>query len=506
MKKILITTLLLLSFQMSRSEEVTLLTTVQEVTIYHSGASVSRTSSQKLTSGIHHLVLHNVSSKILLNSLKISNKEVTILNKSMIRKLTEEEFNQLIDKKEAIRKQMDLIEAKYNEVGFVTDVVDLEKMTEFYAEKMMYLKKSLRNVELSIAEAKDLENIKLKNENAGILKLVVSVDQLKGPIQLQYICGGIGWSPAYDISVESPADRTIHIKYMAKAMSQTGEDWDNIRINLSSSFPLEPPTSLPKPDAPWILSGRSFQSPSHRVQQQGGDQGIIRLEGIDYQEISIPSSLKMRSLPGKYSLKSNSTVFTFPITSVELPTSYYYFGFPAIDAEPYLVAEIVGWDTLGFVDGVASVSYAGNDVGKSLIKFSETSDTLLLPVGKDNSVFMVRSEMEDQKYFKVSSPSKKRKTTLAYEFTLKNNNSFPVEFFLADQVPISQTKYAEVSIGETSNGNLSDETGEVSWRLNLKPGELISKQLIFTIEMDSDYSYRSGPSMQKYRKLSAPTF
>ena len=132
------------------------------------------------------MVFKNLSSKIILNSLKVTNKEVTVLNKSIIRKLTAEEFDQLLDQKTALNKQMTLIETKYNEAGFVAKVEDLEKMTDFYATKIMEIKKSLREVERKIEEAKKLENIQLDNEDAAILKLVVSIDgKLKDAFRLQ---------------------------------------------------------------------------------------------------------------------------------------------------------------------------------------------------------------------------------------------------------------------------------------------------------------------------------
>ncbi len=177
-----------------------------------------------------------------------------------------------------------------------------------------------------------------------------------------------------------------------------------------------------------------------------------------------------------------------------------------MDNEVYLVAEVTGWDTLGFVDGIANITFSGNDVGKSIIKFSESKDTLVLPIGKDNSVFMKRTEIADQKYFKIANIGKKQKTTLAYQFKLKNNNSFPIRFELVDQVPISQTKSAEVKIEKTSSGNLIHETGEISWIIDLKPGQTEDKELIFTIEIDSDYGYYNGRARKKFRTVNCPSF
>jgi hypothetical protein len=169
------------------------------------------------------------------------------------------------------------------------------------------------------------------------------------------------------------------------------------------------------------------------------------------------------------------------------------------------VAEITGWDTLNFIDGVANISFEGNDVGKSVIRFSESIDTLVLPIGKDNSVYMKRTEIADQKYFKITTIGKKQKSTLAYRFELKNNNPFPIKFELLDQVPISQTKSAEVELGNISGANLVKETGELTWVLDLTPGQTIDKELLFTVTMESGFSYYRN-SHKKFRNMSVPAY
>ncbi len=382
-------------------------TNVEVITIYHSGALVERSGSKNLKNGLNEIMIKNVSSKMVMNSLKIRNPEITVLNKTLIRKLSTEEYSQLLDQKEALTNEQTLIEAKFKEEGFVSNVEDLEKLTLFYSTRIVQIKKELREIELQIEEAGKLDEYHLENENAAILKLSVSVDgPLKENFGLRYVCGGIGWSPAYDVIVKSSNDKELELKYMAKVMSQTGENWENVSIRLSSSFPLESPTDLPTPGSAWVLneSGGSFNAGNNYgknyEQDQEQMQAIDKLEGVEYREIRIPSFLKTRTLSEKYSIKSNSTVFTFPIINVSLPTHFYYFAFPSLDPEVYLVAEVTQWDTLGLIDGIADISFEGNDVGKSVIAFSESRDTLLLPVGKDNSVYLKRSEIADQKYFK----------------------------------------------------------------------------------------------------------
>jgi len=54
---------------------------------------------------------------------------------------------------------------------------------------------------------------------------------------------------------------------------------------------------------------------------------------------------------------------------------------------------------------------------------------------------------------------------------LKNINPFPIRFELVDQLPISQTKSAEVELEKSSNGVIDVTSGDVTWLVDLKPGQ-----------------------------------
>jgi uncharacterized protein (TIGR02231 family) len=491
------------------AKNIEILSKVENVVVYHSGALVSRVADNKIGVGLFELEFKDISSKTVLNSFVIKNKEVTILNKNLIKKLSKEEFFQLEDRKTAVINQIKLLEQKYAEANFIKEVDELEKMLSFYSDKILDLNKELRKIDNAIVEAKKLDSVKLNNEDAAILKVLVSVEQqLTKSLHFEYVVGGIGWSPFYEIEVENSSSKQIELKYMAKIMSQTGENWENITLQLSSAFPLENPTKLPKPEEPWVLSYRTNQNNIKQTDNltQNNNQQIAKLEGVDYQDIFVPSFLKLRILKGKFAIKSNSTVFSFPIMNISLPAEYSFYAYPSLDNEVYLVAKVAEWDTLGLVDGVANVTYNKNSVGKTILKFSDFSDTLLLSVGKDNSIYFKRAEIENKKYAKEVTFGKKKKITFAYEFQLKNNNQHDVVIEFFEQVPISQTKTTNVILEQLSEGVYNDEQGEVSWKINLSPSKIVKKQLIYTVEYEGGNFSFSKRKTQRFKTISSPSF
>lgn len=483
-------------------------TQVQSVTLYHLGAEVKRISTTQLDEGTYELVFNNLSSKMVLNSLKIKNSEVTILNKSLITKLSDEQVNVLKDRRTALQKQLELIDLKYEEKGFIADVDELDKMTDFYTIKVVDLKKELREIDRELANNEQMRNISLDNESAAILRLTVTTaSKMKEPLQLQYVCGAVGWTPAYEINVENAESEIMEVKFLARTMNQSGEDWENTTFKLSSSYPLDSPNQLPKPDSPWVLT------PENRRVNQSGNQSsyqrnnnMERLEGVTYSDILVPSNLTIREIQGEFSLKSNGSVFILPVKTMQLSAQFFYYVFPSLDPEVYLAAKVQDWEKEGLIDGVANISFDGNDIGKSIIRFSDFQDTLILPVAKDNSIFLKRSEIADQKYMNETAIGKKQKSTLAYQFEIKNNNSFPVSLTLVDQIPISQTKSADVDIDELTGGRYNSETGEVQWLILLQPGETTHKELFFTVTTDPGYSPFKRKTTSAFRTISCPSF
>jgi len=75
-------------------------------------------------------------------------------------------------------------------------------------------------------------------ERAAVV--VVSVPEAgAAEIDLTYLVGRAGWAPAY--AIRSEADRSrVAIEYDAMVVQQTGEDWRDVRLSLSTAEPTRP--------------------------------------------------------------------------------------------------------------------------------------------------------------------------------------------------------------------------------------------------------------------------
>jgi hypothetical protein len=52
---------------------------------------------------------------------------------------------------------------------------------------------------------------------------------------------------------------------------------------------------------------------------------------------------------------------------------------------------------------------------------------------------------------------------------------------LEDQVPISKDDDIRIKLLDSSDGTQTEDTGKISWLLNIEPGKSIEKKLIFSV-------------------------
>ena len=485
---------------------------VSDVCIYHSGARINRESDMMLKKGTHILYFKNISSKIVLNSFIIKNEEISILNRKLNHKMSDEQLLRIKDELLAQQNSLTLLENKFNNPEFITKQEELPLMIEYYTTKTTEIKKRIRELQKSISEAETMSQFNLINDDVCILELSVNVSQdMNKPLSMSYVTGGIGWSPFYEISIESSSANTMHVRYMARLMSQTGENWKNIKVKVSSAFPLDVPTTLPEPQNPWIVEdGSSYNNIANiqrfNFQREQNELQIERLSGVRYQEINAPGFLESIDINGYHNIESNSIVIALPIKELDIPANFYYYCYPSVETQAYLVADIFDWGNEQFVDGLAGIVYEGNDLGSTMLRFSEENDTLMLPVGKDNKIFIDYIEIADEKELKDVTFSRKKRLTQSFRLIVKNNQDHTIHMLMKEQIPISQSDETDVELLNISGGKTDNEKGEVFWLMDLNSGETAEKRLSFEISSETERNFKKRSHHYSKRTISCPSF
>ncbi|WP_074406327.1 MULTISPECIES: mucoidy inhibitor MuiA family protein [Aquimarina] len=267
---------LFFSFIIASGAEKKTKTTIEEVTVYLEGAQIKRIASVNLTSGINEITLSDLSPNIEENSIQISglkNTSILAINFAinyLEKKKDSEELASLKKQLKSILQQKNNFNNNVSglqqeqkllnnnqRIGSDETPISLEKVKEisaYYRERSTAIENEIYSLTQKV---NDLNN-QIKNLKNEINKLEGHTKEERGEIKLKldspiasnlileirYNVANAGWFPLYDIksnSTESP----LNITYKANVYQQTGTDWKNANIILSTG---DPNTNNLKPD------------------------------------------------------------------------------------------------------------------------------------------------------------------------------------------------------------------------------------------------------------------
>jgi hypothetical protein len=413
----------------------------------------------------------------------------------------------------------------------------------------------LRKVERRyVAEIQDMraQLVELNyNENQRSNQVVVLLDldeALTMETELRYLVSDCGWAATYDLSAEDISGK-INLKYKAQVMNNTGNDWEDVVLTLSTA---DPQLSASHPRlTPWYLSenysitgaigkqeyyapvqqkqdyrqgvisnlnwanervydnyfesgdiNQSFNKSGYfdRSQDELGIMKDVNARRVSVESIEISELSTEFNIENTFSCPSDMKPYIVDVKEVELEASFSHITVPKLDRSAFLMANIIGWQDLELIPGPTNVYFGGVYVGVSEIDTRNVSDTLSLSFGRDDKVTVMR-KLKKEFSTKRTTGNYKRDSYM-YEIAIRNNRSTPIDIEIFDQVPISQSNQITVSTDEISDGKKNDETGEVQWRLKVPANKVLSKEIGYTVK----YPKNMSVEVKRYRKAARYKF
>jgi uncharacterized protein (TIGR02231 family) len=257
---------------------------------------------------------------------------------------------------------------------------------------------------------------------------------------------------------------------------------------------------------PWILqyydasnrAGNYLKAPPvpsqlNEVQVKQDKKGKAREDDFEVESTSIANFTQVTeagvntefkiSVP--YSVASDGSASTIEIQNHQLPSGYKYYAAPKYTNNAFLLADVTGWDNLNLLPGESSIFFEGTYVGKSFIDPNTTEDTLQLSLGVDKGIVVERKKVNEQ--CKKVTIGSSRKTTTAYEISVRNTKNKEIEMVIEDQIPISRLKEIEVNLdSKTGNPEYNAETGVLKWRTKVAPGETVKFNFTYSVKHPKD--------------------
>ncbi|MBP9078252.1 MAG: DUF4139 domain-containing protein, partial [Haliscomenobacter sp.] len=165
--------------------------------------------------------------------------------------------------------------------------------------------------------------------------------------------------------------------------------------------------------------------------------------------------------------------------NVSLNASYEYQVVPKLEKSAYLTAFVTDWEQHNLLEGEANLFFEDTYLGRSLLDTRLVTDTLKLSLGRDRGVSIDRQTVRE--FTRRSFVGAKKTETRTYRILVRNAKAQPIKIVVYDQIPVSRNKEIEVTPIQLSGGELRSETGQVTWTLQLAPGE--QKELLLQYEV-----------------------
>jgi uncharacterized protein (TIGR02231 family) len=312
-----------------------------------------------------------------------------------------------------------------------------------------------------------------------------------GALTLTYQLDNAGWKPGYRAALDSAAS-TIDLERLATIVQNTGEDWSNVKLTLSTSRPRLSPAGTEA--RPWLLSWRAPQpqtlnyanamapmtKPIMQVEVTGS--AVRRAEVDSAQEIEGAFATEF-TVPGRVSLASDGREVTVALSSQTVAARQHLRVTPRLERFAVIMAEIArpdgvwpGGNVQLFRDGsfVGAMRWNLQDAARAEFAFGR-DDLLKVSVDAVDSMTGSKGLFGDR-----------ASRNTADVFTLVNRHKTAMDVVVIESSPVATSEEVKVQAKfapQPAVDAWEQRRGVVAWKKNMAPGDTAR----FHVEYHIDY-------------------
>jgi len=303
----------------------------------------------------------------------------------------------------------------------------------------------------------------------------------KAAIKLSYIVNDAGWSPAYNFRAAD--GQKIRVEYNAVINQMSGEDWEGVKLTLSTASPTltaqgpglapfkvvlaSPPAEQAQGQAKGKEYATRLQFAQKRLQQAEQKQRTsqvlrdnrdfnweMNIAANDFQGVELTVGkdvLEMirtepavraegpsvsYALDGPVSLASRSDQQMLRIMQMELESQFYHVATPILTSHVYREAELKNTGADALLAGQVSVYLDGRFVGRGELPTVAKGETFVMGFGADPQL-RARRELADRT---EAVQGGNREMALKYRLVIENYKDQAVKVRLFDRYPHPERK------------------------------------------------------------------
>ena len=344
-------------------------------------------------------------------------------------------------------------------------------------------KRQLNHASSGARRQRQVAVIDLDVRSPGALSLTVS-----------YVVSGAGWSPRYDVRIVGAA---LELGYLASVYQNTGEDWSDVALTLSTA---QPALSLRVPELdPWPIMPPPPMAPVPQPAAKAAGAPAARMafaasQSADLEMLSAPAPLAVEAaevhdtgasvsfkLPSRADVPGGGSPRIVTIAELSLEPRWDYAAAPRRTPAAFRRARLVNQTAYTWLAGPISLFEGDTYLGPSTLELTARGQEAELFLGVDDRV---RIEVEPtQRDVEKTLLGDKRRLRFGIRYTLENLQKTPVSLQVRDHIPLPRHEQIAVKL-ETAEPRPTkqDDLGLLTWDLELAAGAKRDILLTFTVE------------------------
>ncbi|MDT4817523.1 hypothetical protein FQZ97_506010 [compost metagenome] len=522
-----------------------LASSIGAVTVYQDRAVVTRAASSELPAGEHELVLEKLPASLQENSLQVSAKstgQATLLDVKVRDAYQADTPNERVKQLEEQLRGLEGRQALLDDEATVLDnqrelvlmmqrgatepakdgarltLDELKAIQSLSADTLSKTLAGLRRVAEQKA-ALDRDIAALQNELGQLqnalgrrtktVTLRVNLARAgKLDLNLSYAVAGARWTPAYDARLRL-ADRSVDLGYFGVIRQNTGEDWNNVKLTLSTARPalgggaptLRPwiidvaaPPPPPRPAAAPVAKMQAEVAAERRARSSPAFAGgALDAAQPEPEAIAVSTAqVQNEATSASFQIKNPATLLSdnasqrVAITTAKLPATLQYQATPALREAVYLTAQASNNTDFPLLAGPLNTFLDDAFVASSNLKAVMPGEKVELAMGADEGISIKRQLVNRYTESTGFSGSGKR-VTYEYKITVKNNKATKEQVSFKDRLPVSRNEKIVVKLLSPADREIKrEDDGKLAWDWEMEPGKSRETVLKFSVEYPGD--------------------
>ena len=335
----------------------------------------------------------------------------------------------------------------------------------------------------------------------------------KAVLRVTYTVRNAHWMPLYDARLETSAkDRkpALELVRRAEVLQATGEDWSDVALSVSTvrtgrggSAP-ELKTVIaqyPPPPRPAVPSAaRGFPEIRQEFRFNGGTSfGDVADKALEQETVAEISAFQtVFRLPGRVTVGANEGAKNLRISTATITPDLIIRSAPIVDPTAYLEASFPQTEDAPLLPGKVSIYRDGMFVGTSNMAHAGKGEPVRVGFGADDKVKIERSVIKRNEGSAGLIVTTAKIDERAFKTTIRNAHDFPVKVAIQDQLPVSENEEIAVemlpSTTPPTSLNVRDRRGVTEWIVDAKPGETKDISFAWRVRWPKDKTIVLNPS------------